>query len=321
MDLAEGVLGGDRLSVARALSLVEGQKPSERVAARKLLAALHSHTGRAHLIGVTGPSGTGKSTLVNQLARAYRERDARVGIIAVDPTSPFSGGALLGDRVRMRDVAGDPGVFVRSMATRGALGGLATAASDAVQVLDAAGYSIVFVETVGAGQDEIEIARTAHTTVVVGAPGLGDDIQAMKAGLMEVADIFVVNKADRDGADQTVRSLEVMLEIGRTWNLSDGKPGERTWQVPVCEAVALDGTGVSDLVSWIESHRSYLRQSGQLAKKEWQRARTELEALLQRELLSRFLSRLEPDRLEDIVSRIASRKLAPYEALEELEIG
>jgi LAO/AO transport system kinase len=191
MELVQGVLRGDRLSIACAISLVEEQRPPVRA----LLDALYPHAGQAHLVGITGSPGTGKSTLVNQLARAYRQRQVRVGVIAIDPTSPFSGGALLGDRIRMRDLAGDPGVFIRSMATRGASGGLATTTSDTVQILDAAGYKVILIETVGVGQDEVAIARTAHTVVVVEAPGLGDDIQALKAGLMEIADIFVINKA------------------------------------------------------------------------------------------------------------------------------
>jgi LAO/AO transport system kinase len=324
MDLAQGVLGGDRRAVARAISLVERQQPAERDAARELLCALYPHTGQAHLVGVTGSPGTGKSTLVNQLARFYRqssphrEHSARVGIIAVDPSSPFSGGALLGDRVRMRDAAADPGVFVRSMATRGAEGGLAHATFDAAQILDAAGYEVIFVETVGAGQDEVAIARSSHTTLVVEAPGLGDEVQAIKAGLMEIADIFVVNKADRQDADQAVRAIEMMLEGSAASDFHNCGLGGIIWGVPVCKTVALDGTGIPGLVAHIESHRAYLQQSGRLRDRELRRAGAELETLLQRELFSRFLSRLEPGKLESMVSSIASRDLAPYEALKEL---
>ena len=301
--LARGVLQGDRRSIARAISSVEAREEGARV----LLSALCPHTGTAHLVGVTGPPGVGKSTLINQLARAYRRRDVRVGIIGVDPTSPFTGGALLGDRIRMRDLAGDRGVFIRSMATRGAVGGLAQAAFDAAQILDAAEYEIIFVETVGAGQDEVEIARLAHTTVVIEAPGLGDDIQAIKAGLMEIADVFVVNKADRAGADQAIYALQAMLG-GSTL----------AWCPPICRAIALDGTGMPDLVTAIESHRVHLESKGQLEEIERQRARVQLERLLQGELFARFLARLDPGILESVVSRIALRDLALYDALKEL---
>ncbi|RME35216.1 MAG: methylmalonyl Co-A mutase-associated GTPase MeaB, partial [Thermoflexia bacterium] len=236
MELASRVLAGDRRALARLISLIEDEAPSVQDA----LSALHPHTGRAHIVGITGAPGTGKSTLVNELAKGFRARGETVGIIAVDPTSPFTGGALLGDRVRMRDLAGDPGVFIRSMATRGSLGGLARATGDVVRVLDAAGFSTILVETVGVGQAEVDIARTAHTTVVVEAPGLGDDVQALKAGLMEIADILVVNKADRPGAAQTVRALEVALELG--WN--SAAQAQNRWRPPVLQTVALDGTGV-----------------------------------------------------------------------------
>lgn len=206
MDLVAQLLAGNRRALARTISQVENEGPE----AHALLAALYPHTGRSHVIGVTGAPGTGKSTLVNALAKAYRAAGRTVGVIAVDPTSPFSGGALLGDRVRMRDLAGDPGVFIRSMATRGSLGGLARATADVISVLDAAGFDRILVETVGVGQAEIDIASAAHTTIVVEAPGLGDEVQAIKAGILEIADLFAVNKADRDGADHTVMALQMM---------------------------------------------------------------------------------------------------------------
>ena len=208
--LAEGIRAGDRRALARAISLVEDDQP----AGPQILADLYAHTGRAHVIGVTGSPGTGKSTLVNALARSYRAAGFTVGVIAVDPSSPFSGGALLGDRIRMRDLAGDAGVFIRSMASRGSLGGLARATFDVVQLMDAAGFDRILVETVGAGQAEVEIAGAAHTTIVVEAPGMGDEVQAFKAGLLEIADILVVNKADRSDADRTVLALQAMQSLG-----------------------------------------------------------------------------------------------------------
>jgi LAO/AO transport system kinase len=297
--LAEGVLSGERRSIARAISTVEDSRPGYQA----LLSALYRHSGRARRIGITGASGTGKSTLVTQLARAYRERGDRVAIIGVDPSSPYTGGALLGDRIRMRALAGDDGVFIRSMATRGAIGGLAPATSGVVQILDAAGYRVILIETVGAGQDEVEIALTAHTTVVVEAPGLGDDIQAIKAGLIEIADVLVVNKADREGADQAVRVLQDMLALAQA-----------PWKPPICKTVALDGTGVDDLVAAITSHQAYL-QAGSGERQERVQVRRELERLIQDELLVQFLDSLPSGQLDDVVSRVAARDLAPYEAL------
>ena len=210
MDLVKRLLSGDRRALARALSMVE----DETEEAYSVLSALYPQTGSAHIVGITGAPGTGKSTLVSQLASRYRERGQTVGIIAIDPTSPFSGGALLGDRLRMRDLAGDSGIFIRSMATRGSLGGLARATTAATHVLDAAGFQRIVVETVGAGQAEVDIAATAHTTVLVEAPGLGDDIQAIKAGILEIANVFAVNKADHDGVERTVLALRAMLDLG-----------------------------------------------------------------------------------------------------------
>jgi LAO/AO transport system kinase len=316
-ELVRGVLAGERRSIARALSQIEDRGRRDRGLGAELVDALYTHTGRAHLIGVTGPPGTGKSTLINRVAGAYRQRGARVGIIAVDPSSAFSGGALLGDRVRMRDLAGDPGVFVRSMATRGAQGGLGQATWDAAQILDAAGYEIILVETVGVGQDEIAVAFVAHTVVVVQAPGWGDDVQAIKAGLMEIGDIYVLNKADLQGADPAMHVLQGMLERGASALGRQPTTGER-WPVPVCKTVALDGTGVDDLVAQIDAHQRFLVESGRWVERERRRAGAELQALLRDELYARFVASLEPGAWEAVVDRMTSRQLGPYQALEAL---
>ncbi len=311
MELVPRVLEGDRRALARLISLIEDDGPP----AREALAALHPYTGRAHVIGVTGAPGTGKSTLVNELAKGFRRREATVGIVAVDPTSPFTGGALLGDRVRMRDLAGDPGIFIRSMATRGSLGGLARATGDVVRVMDAAGFAVVLVETVGVGQAEVDIARTAHTTIVVEAPGLGDDVQALKAGLMEIADILVVNKADRPGAAQTARALEVALELGRN-NAGPGK--DAAWRPPVLKTVALDGSGVAEVLEAIAAHRAYLESSGLWAHRERVRARDDLLRALEQELLGRLLAGVGAAAIEDWVDRIARREADVYTAVQSL---
>jgi len=311
MKLVERLLAGDRRAIARLITIIE----NDGAEAHEALAALYPHTGQAHIVGVTGAPGTGKSTLVNELAKVYRKRDHTVGIIAVDPTSPFSGGALLGDRIRMRDLFGDPGIFIRSMATRGSLGGLARATADAVKVLDAAGYQTIFVETVGAGQAEVDIAKAAHTTIVVEAPGLGDDIQAIKAGITEIADIFVVNKADREGADSTAMALEMILNFDHLSHLS---PQGLRWRPPICKTIALHGEGVEAVAEAIEEHRAYLRESGEMGRRERERIETELRDMISQEMTRRFFQRVDEAMLEDLVDRIASRELDPYSALARL---
>jgi LAO/AO transport system kinase len=271
--------------------------------ARDLLRKVYPHAGRAHIIGVTGPPGGGKSTLVNQIARVLRAGGRTVGIVAIDPTSPFSGGALLGDRVRMRDLAGDPGVFVRSMASRGSMGGLAQATGDAVTVLDAAGFDVVLVETVGAGQVEVDIAREAHTTILVEVPGLGDEVQAIKAGLMEIADIFAVNKADRADADQTVRALRIMLD-------ADNRSTD--WTPPIVKTIAITGEGVPDLVRAIDEHRAFLEKEGVLFDRQRANARSGLTRVLRHQLFDRLLEQIGENRFAQIVEQVAAHKLDPH---------
>jgi LAO/AO transport system kinase len=307
VDLVTEALDGNHLALARLISVIE----DDGAEARSALTALYPHTGQAHLIGVTGPPGSGKSTLVNAFTKALRARGITVGIIAVDPTSPFTGGALLGDRVRMRDLAGDPGVFIRSMATRGSLGGLAQATNDVVKVLDAASFQMVLIETVGAGQSEVEIARTAQTTVVLEAPGMGDEVQALKAGLMEIADILVVNKADRPGAARTARALE--MAINRSLPSDD-----TIWHPPILQTVALDGSGVPEVLQAIAAHRDYLCASGLLAERERMRVEAELLNVLQRQLLGQLVAEVGKAQLDSWIERIVAREADVYTAAEEL---
>jgi LAO/AO transport system kinase len=332
-ELVEQVLAGQRRAIARAISLIENNGAEAQTA----LAALHPHTGRAHVVGVTGPPGSGKSTLVNALALHLRkgtdqQPSRTVGIVAVDPTSPFSGGAILGDRIRMRDLAGDPGIYIRSMASRGSLGGLAWATADAVKVLDAAGFDLVIVETVGAGQAEVNIARTAHTTVVVEVPGLGDDIQAIKAGILEVADVFAVNKADLEGADHAVMALRMMLDLnakGHTKVMHHGRLMEAVmttsqaaaepatvapWRPPIHKTVATRWEGIAELAAAILAHRVYLEQTGGLAWRERERAAAELETIIQHESLRRVLAGCDRDELTALIDQIVRREVDPYRA-------
>lgn len=313
MDWAGRILSGDRLAVSRAISAIEDQTGVSLVI-EELLAALHPHTGRAHLVGITGAPGTGKSTLASQLARAFCASNRLVGIVAVDPTSPFSGGALLGDRIRMRDVASDPRVFVRSMATRGRTGGLSRAVYGAVQVLDAAGYDPILIETVGAGQDEVEIATLAHTVVVVEAPGLGDDIQAIKAGLFEIADVFCVNKADREGAPQAVHALEAMQRLGA------GGRSASVWLAPILQTVATEGVGLPELVQCLSDHWDYMRRSDAWHVREIRQARAHLESEIRERLYARFQSGLAEGRFDEIAAQVAGRGMTFTQALDELGV-
>ena len=304
-ELIARLLQGDKWALSRILSFVENGRPEGRQAMK----ALFGHTGHAHVVGVTGPAGSGKSTLVGALARKYRERGRTVGIVAVDPTSPFTRGAILGDRIRMQELTSDPGVFIRSMATRGALGGLAAATNDVVAVLDAAHKDVIIVETVGAGQDEVEVADTAHTAVVISVPGAGDEVQAIKAGILEIADILVVNKADQPRADITVQQLHAFLNLSR----NEG------WDVPILKTVAIKADGVVELAEAIDQHRTFLETSGRMEEAMRHRARRQLLALAQEELLARVLASAEANgHLDELVEAIARREVDPHTAARRL---
>jgi LAO/AO transport system kinase len=294
---------GNARSVARLISLVEDASPLLREA----MAALVPHGGNAVVVGLTGAPGVGKSTTTNALVAAYRGRSRRVGVLAVDPSSPFSGGALLGDRVRMQDHATDQGVYIRSMASRGHLGGLAWSTPQALRVLDAAGCDVVLVETVGVGQSEVEVAGLADTTVVLLAPGMGDAIQAAKAGILEVGDIYVVNKADRDGADATVRELRHMLSLGER-----RKPGD--WRPPILRTVASRGVGIDEVLEALDQHRSWLTESGQLIERRRRRAADEIEAIAVTALRERIGDLRSGHALVEVADRVLAGELDPYAA-------
>lgn len=303
------MLSGEELAIARMISRIE----SGSVELGELR-QLYSAGGKAHVVGVTGAPGSGKSTLVAALAGRFLARGLSVGIIAVDPTSPYTGGALLGDRIRMQSLFGDPRVFIRSMATRGALGGLARATADAVAVLDAAGKDVVVVETVGVGQDEVDVARASHTTVVVTVPGLGDDVQAIKAGVIEIADIHVVNKADRDGAARTAAELRTML------NLAGPRP-PGAWRPPILMTVAETGQGVEELAQEIERHRNWLEESGCRRQREREIAAARVRAVAMGLLLARLQDPTSGVDFEEVVDRVAERELDPTSAAWQLMGG
>jgi LAO/AO transport system kinase len=305
-ELTAAVLSGRYRALAQAVSLVEREDPS----VEPLLAAIYPKTGNARIVGITGSPGAGKSTLVASLAKYYRKQEKRVGIIAVDPTSPFSGGAILGDRIRMTELYTDRGVFIRSMATRGFMGGLAKATNDVVDLLDASGFDVVLVETVGVGQDEVEVIRTVQTNVVVLVPGMGDDIQAIKAGIMEIGDIFVVNKADRPGADKTVTEITMMMSLVE-------EHGD--WIPPIVKTVASKGEGISDLDDATVKHFDYLKTSGELDRRNRERVRIRVETMLKEKFLDRLIgrsvTRAEYDALLDEVLR---KNNNPHDAAESL---
>jgi GTPase len=297
---------GDPRAVARLISQVEDASP----ALREVMSMLVPHTGRAAVLGVTGSPGVGKSTVTSALVSRFRADGRRVGVLAVDPSSPFTGGALLGDRVRMQEHATDPGVYIRSMATRGHLGGLAWATPQALRVLDAAGCDVVIIETVGVGQSEVEVAALADTTLVLLAPGMGDGIQAAKAGILEVGDVFVVNKADRDGADQVVRDLR------GTVRLVERGPGE--WRQPIVKTIAVRGEGLDEVMEAVDKHRAWLERSGELDRLRRRRARDEIEAIAVTALRRRFGDLHGDARLDALAGQVLNGQCDPYSAADEL---
>ena len=303
-DLIARARSGDKRSIARLLSAVENDEPS----APAVLKALYPKTGQADVVGITGPPGGGKSTPVNRLAGLYRETKMRVAIVAVDPSSPFTGGAILGDRIRMQERSLDDGIFIRSMASRGHAGGLARATARLVNVLDALGNGVVIVETVGVGQEEVDVVSVADTVCLVTVPGLGDDIQAIKAGVLEIADVLVVNKADRPGADETVRDLAQMLSLAK----------DPSWKPPIVRTAARSGEGIEQLVDAIAKHRAWAEESGERTRRRREAARSEVLTLLREALLRRLEGRIGDARLDAAVSRVADRRLDPYAAVDEL---
>jgi LAO/AO transport system kinase len=325
--LVDCALQGDRRALSRLLSRVENGGTE----AWSALALIYPRTGQAQIVGVTGAPGTGKSTLVSEIAKQVRQHHpgTTVGIVAVDPTSPFSGGAVLGDRIRMRDLAGDASVFIRSMATRGSLGGLARATTDIVKVLDAAGFQLILIETVGAGQSEIDIARAADTVIVVEAPGLGDEVQAIKAGILEIADILVVNKADRDGVQSTVNALHTMLDLGRAptsvlhhgqlmkMAASPSAPADR-WRPPILKTIATESTGIDEVLDAVAKHRAYLSEHPEGQQRLKLRAAIDLETILRETLLQRLFDQIGLEELNRTVEQVAARRIDPYSAAEQL---
>jgi LAO/AO transport system kinase len=328
--LAQAVLGGDVRAASRLMRQIDDAEPQATAALREIF----PKTGRAYVIGITGAPGSGKSTLTDRLIAAYRAQGKSVGVIAVDPTSPFTGGAILGDRIRMQGHATDPGVFIRSLATRGHLGGLSRATGDCLRVMDAMGRDVILVETVGVGQDEIDIAQLAHTTLVVLVPGMGDDIQAIKAGILEVADLFVVNKADLDGADRVVRELRSMLElrhaVGGARDHDDAhrmkgsaapkKTAPTEWEPPILKTVAAKNEGVDALVEHVAKHRGHLESTGDKERRERTRAATQFVSLLRDRLLKAGLERLEREKgnLDAVAGKIARLEADPYALADEL---
>lgn len=306
MNIVEGVLTNSRLALAKAITAVENEYDN----AVEIMTAIYPHTGNAYVIGITGPPGAGKSTLTDKLAKEYRKRGKTVGIVAIDPTSPFSGGAILGDRIRMLDLTADEGVFVRSMATRGNLGGLSQKAGDAVKLMDAYGFDVIIVETVGVGQSEVDIVKTADTTMVVVIPGMGDDIQAIKAGILEIGDLFTINKADREGTDKLNIEIEMMLELN---------PEHVGWRPPINRTVASKGEGIEAVVDSIEEHKAYLIESDQLSKIRKARIKNEVTAMLN-DRVNRYIDKnvVETAEFDGLVEKLQVREIEPYSVVADI---
>jgi len=328
--LLDQMIEGRQVALSRLITMTENH-PTNMAS---ILPKIQKHLGRAFCVGITGPPGAGKSSLVNQMAKLLRKNDKKVGIIAIDPTSPFTGGSLMGDRIRMRDIVNDDGVFIRSMASRGHLGGIARTTSALVRVLDAAGFNLILIETVGAGQSEVDIARLAHTTVVVEAPGMGDDIQAIKAGILEIADILVVNKADHPLADNTMRALSASLEFSRPGKISSidsfhhkelafepVKPDmieendkHEHWIPPVLKTVSTEGAGIEEVVAAVENHRKFLREQGQWHQRDAARLQEELNELLMAAFAAEWRSKVDQSRIDEVLGEMLERKISPQNA-------